>query len=288
MEWCGESLANFNAICDAFSPSIATRAGDARGGVHIVPNDRALQKQHINLDSPLSISVEDISMKSALNLLLNPLGLTYVIDNEVLMITTVEQLGERYRKLAEKESLLEDNVRNLRRRETSAEKRQQLDEQARHHCRTKFMWLADAIKTYQGLAEELELRGRVNRSGRLSNILRAPGSAWVNAILDTEEYHEGLRVFRRLQQQHPRTLEAFYACICNVAEVFREPELQAKRFQEMAKDSLRLPVVELKSMPEDHELFRTPGISSREQWQRWADSMQTKFAAAWSPTSCAK
>ena len=65
-------------------------------GVHIMPDLRALEAAKINLDSPLSINVDNIDMKSALNLMLNKLQLTYVIENDVLTITTRERifLGE--------------------------------------------------------------------------------------------------------------------------------------------------------------------------------------------------
>lgn len=192
-----------------------------------------------------------------------------------------EQLGECYRRLAEKEAQLEADVRSGQRPgEITPERRQQLDEQARHHRRTKFEWLANAIKTYQALAEDLEARGKIQPLSKVEQILLR--RAWFGlgeCHFDSEEYHEGLRIFRRLQQQQPRTLEGFYASlrICNLAEVFKEPEAQAKQFQEMAKESLRMLVEELKGMPEDHELFRTPGVSTRERWQRWTDSMQSKL-----------
>lgn len=198
------------------------------------------------------------------------------------VILAREQLGECYRRLAEKEAQLENDVRGQRPGDISPERRQQLDEQARHHRRTKFEWLANAIKTYQALAEDLEARGKTQPLSKVEQLLLR--RAWFGlgeCHLDSEEYHEGLRIFRRLQQQQPRTLEGFYASlrICNLAEVFKEPEAQAKQFQEMARQSLRLLIEELKSMPEDHELFRMPGVSTRERWQRWTDSMQNKLNA---------
>lgn len=57
-------------------------------GVQVVPDDLELQKARINMDSPLSISVENIDMKFALNILLRPLQLTYIIEDQVLKITT--------------------------------------------------------------------------------------------------------------------------------------------------------------------------------------------------------
>ena len=53
-------------------------------GIQVVPDYRAMQDNNVNLQAPLSISVDNISMKSALKLMLDQLRLTYIIDNEVL------------------------------------------------------------------------------------------------------------------------------------------------------------------------------------------------------------
>ena len=66
-----------------------------QSGVQVIPDMQALQRERINLDSPLSISVENIDMKSALNILLNPLKLTYIIEDQVLKITTEEKTHGR-------------------------------------------------------------------------------------------------------------------------------------------------------------------------------------------------
>jgi hypothetical protein len=60
-------------------------------GVAVVPDKRAMQDARINLESPLTFSVENISMKSALNLMLKELRLTHTIENQVLMITTKDK-----------------------------------------------------------------------------------------------------------------------------------------------------------------------------------------------------
>jgi len=57
-------------------------------GINIVPDDDALREQNISLDMPLSLSVENISMKNVLDLLLKQAHLTYVIRNQVLNVTT--------------------------------------------------------------------------------------------------------------------------------------------------------------------------------------------------------
>lgn len=57
-------------------------------GVQVVADDLSLQEARVNMDSPLSVSVENIDMKFALNILLKPLRLTYIIEDQVLKITT--------------------------------------------------------------------------------------------------------------------------------------------------------------------------------------------------------
>ena len=58
--------------------------------INIVADVDALREAGVNLDCPLSLKVEDISLKSALNLLVKQVRLTYVIEDEVLQITTEE------------------------------------------------------------------------------------------------------------------------------------------------------------------------------------------------------
>lgn len=57
-------------------------------GINIVLDKAALDEANIGLDQPLSLSVENISMKCILNLLLKEVHLTYEIKDEVLVITT--------------------------------------------------------------------------------------------------------------------------------------------------------------------------------------------------------
>ncbi len=60
-------------------------------GVNIVPDYAALKDAGISLDSRLSMPAEGISLKSALNILLKQVRLTYLIKDEVLQITTHEE-----------------------------------------------------------------------------------------------------------------------------------------------------------------------------------------------------
>lgn len=57
-------------------------------GINIIPKTSALEEAAISMDQPLTLEVEQISVKSALNLLLNKMHLTYIIKDEVLQITT--------------------------------------------------------------------------------------------------------------------------------------------------------------------------------------------------------
>src|SRR5207248_2715011 len=53
-------------------------------GVNVVADMAALEEAGISLDVPLSLQVEHVSLKSALNLLLKKINLTYVIKDEAL------------------------------------------------------------------------------------------------------------------------------------------------------------------------------------------------------------
>ncbi|MCI0455887.1 MAG: hypothetical protein L0Z62_02765 [Gemmataceae bacterium] len=67
-------------------------------GVNVVEDSAALQEASINTAQPLTLRVEDISLKSALNILLKKAALTYVIKDEALQITT-EQHAKGKRKV---------------------------------------------------------------------------------------------------------------------------------------------------------------------------------------------
>lgn len=59
-------------------------------GVNIVPDMPALQEAGVSLESQISIKLDRISLRSALNLILHQVRLTHTIRDEVLMITTEE------------------------------------------------------------------------------------------------------------------------------------------------------------------------------------------------------
>jgi type II secretory pathway component GspD/PulD (secretin) len=57
-------------------------------GINIVPEESALEEEMISLDRPVTKKLDNISLKSALNLILKDAKLTWVIRNEVLEVTT--------------------------------------------------------------------------------------------------------------------------------------------------------------------------------------------------------
>ena len=63
-------------------------------GVNIHLDPRGLSQEGVNSDTPVTINLsKEISLKSALNLILEPLHLSYVVKDEVLKITS-EQLRD--------------------------------------------------------------------------------------------------------------------------------------------------------------------------------------------------
>lgn len=71
----------------------------AQTGVVIVPDLRAFRDSKISMDAPLSGSCDDIAMKYALNVLLRPMRLQWIIEDEVLVITTEAHLNRPIRKM---------------------------------------------------------------------------------------------------------------------------------------------------------------------------------------------
>jgi len=57
---------------------------------------KKLEEAAINTETPVSFDVKGISLKSGLRLMLGQLGLTYVVEDEVVQITTPEDAGSRF------------------------------------------------------------------------------------------------------------------------------------------------------------------------------------------------
>jgi len=75
-----------------------SEAADSLGrahGITIRLDTRALEDVSLETDTPVSASLRGVSLKSALRLILEQLDLTYVIRDEVLMITTPEEAQEQ-------------------------------------------------------------------------------------------------------------------------------------------------------------------------------------------------
>ena len=60
-------------------------------GIPIKLDTTALEEIGINTDEPVTVNLHNISLRSALRLMLKDLQLTYIIQDEVLMITTPEE-----------------------------------------------------------------------------------------------------------------------------------------------------------------------------------------------------
>jgi hypothetical protein len=64
--------------------------------IQIWPNEQALTDEGVAIDTPVTLSLSGVTLRSALKLLLEPLQLRYVIEDEVMKITTAaEAVNER-------------------------------------------------------------------------------------------------------------------------------------------------------------------------------------------------
>lgn len=59
--------------------------------IPVVVDKRALDDLGLDLGEPITIALINVSLRSALDLILRDLDLTFVIDSEVLMITSIEE-----------------------------------------------------------------------------------------------------------------------------------------------------------------------------------------------------
>jgi hypothetical protein len=57
-------------------------------GITIILDEKALQDEGVQTDEPLNHLLSGITLRSALRIMLEPLGLTYIIEDEVMKITT--------------------------------------------------------------------------------------------------------------------------------------------------------------------------------------------------------
>lgn len=61
-----------------------------RSGLPVQIDKRALDDLGVSSDDPVNLDVRNISLESALNLIVSSLDLTYTVDNEIVTITSVE------------------------------------------------------------------------------------------------------------------------------------------------------------------------------------------------------
>lgn len=64
--------------------------------ITILINSNDLGEDGLTVDEPVNVSLSGIKLKSALNIILKPIGLTYVIEDEVMKITTTAKAEEIY------------------------------------------------------------------------------------------------------------------------------------------------------------------------------------------------
>jgi RNA polymerase sigma factor (sigma-70 family) len=74
-------------------------------GIEMWIDKQSLEEQSVTVDVPINLTMRGTNLESALNLMLQPLQLDYVIKNEVLVITTLSKADE----------LMETRVYNLAR-----------------------------------------------------------------------------------------------------------------------------------------------------------------------------
>ncbi|MEZ6067356.1 MAG: hypothetical protein R3B90_17005 [Planctomycetaceae bacterium] len=62
--------------------------------IPIIPDETRMTEYGVGLDQPVNLVIAGISMRSALKLLLEPYELTYIVEDEVMKITTAEYANE--------------------------------------------------------------------------------------------------------------------------------------------------------------------------------------------------
>src|SRR5262249_51738862 len=70
-----------------------------QNAINIVPDVAALKEAGVSLEQPLSLAVENVSLKSILNTLANQVNLTWMIKDEMLQITTHERAVGKYKQV---------------------------------------------------------------------------------------------------------------------------------------------------------------------------------------------
>jgi tetratricopeptide (TPR) repeat protein len=179
------------------------------------------------------------------------------------------QLGECYRALAKKEHLRE-RAMEISLSTLPDELKVRKKEEIQYQRTVRLDLLREAYKAYQQLADELEALARKKQLADHESILRR--RAWLGVgecHLDDEHFVEALRIFQEVQVKNRRTLEAIFASkfvyyVYEVMQAQQLPKVQVDRARDLAKESLRLLVEDVQTLPKDQEAFR-------KQWLAWAD-----------------
>src|SRR5689334_3336748 len=64
-------------------------------GIAIQLDRKALEDAHVFADVPVTLSVDNVSLRTSLKLLLRPFDLAYVVEDDVLLITTTEVASQQ-------------------------------------------------------------------------------------------------------------------------------------------------------------------------------------------------
>jgi hypothetical protein len=64
-------------------------------GIKIVIDEETLMEEGIAMDEPINRTLSGIKLESALNIILEPMGLAHIVEDEVLKVTTVDFANER-------------------------------------------------------------------------------------------------------------------------------------------------------------------------------------------------
>lgn len=68
-----------------------------RHGVNVFLDTMGLGENGLTTEEPINVALSGITLKSALNIILKPIGLDYVVDNEVLKITTADKVAHTFK-----------------------------------------------------------------------------------------------------------------------------------------------------------------------------------------------
>lgn len=158
-----------------------TFIGDLHG-LPIIIEKTALEEAGIATDEPINRQLSGIKLRSALNIMLEPLGLTYLIEDEVLKITTAASAAER----------LETRVYTIRSLEKAGIDSQTLAKTVRQTIRPE-SWAAEELEPQPGNvfmgfpgAAAAERPSPPKRTGR-GTIAALPGAL---VVLQSQRIHD--------------------------------------------------------------------------------------------------